>query len=270
MVILTAHGPGLVLSFAGIPRVGGVDVRAFLAVGLDPFEGPLELGVVVDPLVEAADDLAHVDGLVAHAEVVLEEVRVDDRAADAHRDRADGKVGLAPHPGGGEARPGEAEDLLGDVGGDGLGVLQVLDVAAVDAEGGQALLVVGREDSREIDGAGPVGAVEAPDGLTVERVHVHGLGAVAPAGSHGQGDGRLPRGRTSRAGGRLGDAADAAVSDDAFDRGAGGVADASGDELGRGLGHGHRRRLERLAHALPPSMVGLMPILGSEPTRPFA
>ena len=88
---LDAHGPGLVLAVAGMPHVGGVDVRAFLAVGLDPFEGPLEFGVGVDPLLEAAVDLAHVDGLVAHAEVVLEEVRVDDGAGDAHRDRADGE-----------------------------------------------------------------------------------------------------------------------------------------------------------------------------------
>src|SRR5208337_4130774 len=97
--------------------------------------------------------------------VVLEEVGVDDGACYAHGHGADGEVVLAPHPRGGEARAREAEDLVGDVGGEDFGVLEVLDVVAVDAEGGQALLVVGGEDGGEVDGAGPVGAVEAPDRL---------------------------------------------------------------------------------------------------------
>ncbi len=48
--------------------------------------------------------------------------------------------------------------------GDG-GVADVLHVAPVDAEGRQALLVVGGQHRREVDGAGALGAVEAPDRL---------------------------------------------------------------------------------------------------------
>ena len=63
-------------------------------------------------------------------------------------------------------------------------VAGVLHVAAVDREGGQTLLVVRRQRRREIDRAGPLGAVEAPDRLRPQRVHVDGLAAVAPARRH--------------------------------------------------------------------------------------
>ena len=97
------------------------------------------------------------------------------------------------------ARPGprEPEELLLHVGRDGR-VAGILHVAPVDAEGGQALLAVAGEHCREIDGARALGAVEAPDRLGHERVHVHRLGAVAPAGRDGERDARRPRARTSR------------------------------------------------------------------------
>ncbi len=72
------------------------------------------------------------------------------------------------------ARPARAklQQLLLHIGGN-VGVAGVLHVAPVDAEGGQALLVVAGQHGRQVDRAGPLGAVEAPHRLGDQRVHVH-------------------------------------------------------------------------------------------------
>ena len=109
----------------------------------------------------------------------------------------------------GQAGLGKLEQLVLDIRGDRL-VAHILDVASVDVEDGQALLVVGGRDRGQIDRAGSFGAVEAPDGLGQMRVHVHGLGAVAPAGRHGQRDADAFAAELLGAGRGLGHAADAA------------------------------------------------------------
>jgi hypothetical protein len=149
-------------------------------------------------------------------EIALEEGVVDDRAGDAHRRAADAQVRLAAHDCHAETRSGEAEQLLLHVRRD-RGVGRILDIVPVDAECRQALLRMGREDRREVHRARSLRAVEAPDRLRRERIHVHRLGPIAPAGGHRDGDAdafvpeELSRLR------RLGDATDAVRSDDALD-----------------------------------------------------
>jgi hypothetical protein len=41
---------------------------------------------------------------------------------------------------------------------------------------------VGRQRRGQIDRAGALGAVKAPDGLRAQRIHIDGFAAVAPAG----------------------------------------------------------------------------------------
>jgi hypothetical protein len=232
-----------------------VEVLALGAVLLHPGQRLLVLGLVIDALVHAADELRHVDGLDAHAEVFLEERLVHDGAGDAHGDAAHAEVRLAAHGGHGQAGAGEAQDLLRHVLRDGV-VAAVLDVAAVDAERGQALLGVAGQHGRQVHRTRALGAVEAPDRLRAQGVHVHGLAAVAPAGGDGEGQAHVLAGKLVGAGGGLGDAADAGVGDHALDGSAGGVAQRGADQLGRGLGQGHGLLFERLAHAAQAAVDG--------------
>ena len=246
-VHLQGELPVLVLLLAALLELGGVLVKALDDVLVGPGLELLVLGLVVDALGHAADDFHLVHGLDAHAQVVLDELGIDDGAADAHADGTDLQVALAAHGGHGHGCAGEAEQLLLDVGGDG-GVVRVLNLMAVDAEGRQALLGMGGQNGGQIYRAGALGAVEAPHALDGVAVHVHGLGAIAPAGGHGQGDGHAIVAELFLAGGGLGHAADGGVRDDDLHGLTVGVAQVFFKELLGGQGHVHGLLLQAFAH----------------------
>ena len=235
--------PHLLLLFRRLARFAVVDILILAAVRLDPGERLLIFRLVVDLLVDPADDFAHIDRFAAHVEVFLEEFGADDRTGDAHGDAAHREIGLAAHQADRHRRTGEGEDLCGDIFRN-LGIGGVLHIAPVDAERGQSLLGVGGEHRRQIDRAGPLGAVESPDRLLGQGIHVHRFGAVAPAGGDGQRRGDVLFGELRRTGGRFIDAADGGVGDDAFDRFAVGVAQRAADEFRSGLRHVHRLDLK--------------------------
>ena len=145
--------------------------------------------MVVDAFLHAAEDLDLVNGLNAQSQILFHEVLIHDGAADAHGDGTNLEVALAAHRGGGDGRAAEAEQLFLHVVGNLGDLIAVLHLVTVDAESGQALLCMGRQNGGQIHGARTLGAVEAPDALDGHGIHVHGLGAVAPAGGDGQGDG---------------------------------------------------------------------------------
>ena len=130
--------------------------------------------------------------------------------------------------------------------------LALLDVAPVDAERGQALLVVRGQHRRQVDGARPLGPVEAPDRLRVLGVHVHRLRAVAPGRGDGEGQADPLALEEGRGRGGLGDPADAGRGDDALDGEAVRVAQPRAQQLRHRARHLQRLALERLADALPP------------------
>ena len=255
MVIFTTNSQSASFCARGRCCAAGCGVRRLGAVLLHPRQGARELLRVVDLLVDAPGELGHVDHLVAHAQPALEEPRVHDGAGDAHGDRAHGEVRGAAHAGRGEPGPGELQELLLHVGGD-AGVAAVLHVPAVDAERGQALLRVRGEDCREVDRARPLGAVEAPDRLRGEGIHVHGLGAVAPARGDGEGHPHALAPELLRRPRRLGHPADARVRDDALHGQAARVADGLREQIGHRPRHGHGLALEGLPDPFPPSVDG--------------
>ena len=118
---------------------------------------------------------------------------------------------------------------------------------AVDAEGGQALLCVSRQNGGQIHSARTLGAVEAPDALDGHGVHVHRLGAVAPAGGDGQRDGNALALELFCAGSRFGHAADGGVRHDDLDMLAVGVIQVFLKQLLCSLGHGHDLIFQTLA-----------------------
>ena len=238
-----------VLVLLGVLPLRRVPVLALLEVLADPLVGLLVLFGVVDALIDAAGELGHVDVFVTHAEVGAEEVGVDDGAGDTHGDGAHGQVGLTLHLRDSQAGGRVVEEAGTHVLGDG-GVVSVLHVLAVDAEGRNANLGMASQGSSEVHGAGALGAVEAPDGVRHRGVHVSGLGAVAPAGGDRQGQADVVRAELGGAGLGLVDAADRGVSDDDLDGAAIRVAQVGGEKLGDGLRHVHGLLFERLTNAL--------------------
>ena len=119
---------------------------------------------------------------------------------------------------------------------------------AVDAECGQPLLCMAREDGGEIDRARALRAVEAPDALDRHRIHVHRLRAVAPARRDRQRDVHARAAELLCARRRLRDAADGRVGDDDLHRLAVRVAQVLLKELLRGACHTHGLLLKCAAH----------------------
>ena len=118
---------------------------------------------------------------------------------------------------------------------------------AVDAEGRQALLGVGRQNGGQIHSARTLGAVEAPDAFDGHGVHIHRLGAVAPAGGNGQGDGDALALEFLGAGSGFRHAADGGVCHDDLDMLAVGVIQVFLKQLLCSLGHGHDLIFQTLA-----------------------
>ena len=121
---------------------------------------------------------------------------------------------------------------------------------AVNAESGQALLGMRGQHRGQIHGARTLGAVEAPHGLGGEGVHIHRFRAVAPAGGNGQGHAHVFARKLLRAIGRLLDAANGRIGDDAFHRQTAAMAQVGLQKFLGGAGQAHRLLFERFAHAL--------------------
>ena len=101
----------------------------------------------------------------------------------------------------------------------------------------------------------------------MERIHVHRLAAVTPARRDGERNADSFARKFFRARRSFGHAADAGVGDDAF-HGFSRSDNAAWRSISRRPCHVHGLFFERFAHAARrPSIVGRMPILGSEPLK---
>ena len=233
----------------------GVAVKALLAVGLHPGQGPVVFRVVVDLQRDAADDLGHIYPFRADAQILLEQGDVAVAAGDAHGHAAQVYIGLVPHPTYRHRTAGKTQDLFRHIGGH-AGVAGVLHVMTIDGEGGQPPLGMGGQHRRQIYRAGALGAVEAPHGLDGAGVHVEGFAAIAPTGGHGEGGRHIFGAELVGAGGRLGPAADGGVCQHTLNGGAVWIAQML---LDQGLGvfrHGHGLFFQTLPHAAPAAVDG--------------
>ncbi len=228
----------------------GIVVFAFRAILFHPSQRPLELLRIVDTPLHAAYELGHVDGFNTHAQVRLKHSLVHDGASDPHGHTAHGQVGFAAHSGHRQAGFGKLQQLLSNIPRDGR-IARILDIPAVDAESRQPLLGVPGHHSRQIDRARALGAVEAPDCLGNEWVHVHRLGPVAPTGGDSDGNADTLLRKFVSALSRLRDAADASIGDDALYRQTVGMAQVFAQQIRNCLGHCHRLVLQGLSHSLP-------------------
>ena len=218
-----------------------------LAVLLGPCHGLGILLLVIDALGHAADNLGEVDRLAAQAQVLLEEVGIDDRARNAHRHAAHRQIAASAHGGYSLSGTGKAQQFVGHIGGDGI-VVDVLHIAPVNAEGGQSLLGMASQHSGQIDGSGTFRTVESPHGLGPIGMHVHGLRTVAPAGGDSDGGPHALAFKLLGTCCALGHAAYGAVGNDAFHRTAVAVSQIRGNQFGHCTGQTHGFLFKTFAH----------------------
>ena len=241
--------------FAGALFSSAIPVLAFLAVGFDPFHRLVEFDFVEDAAFDSADEFGHVHRLDSHAEPLLEEGGIHDGTGDAHGCAAHGQVSTATHGCCGEAGASEAQKFLFDIGRNGI-VTRILHVPAVDTKSRQSLLGMRGKHGREIDSAWALSAIESPDRFRCERVGIHRLGAVAPAGCDCERNADILAAEFIGARGCFADAADAGIGDHTLHRLAGRMAKFGGQKRGRVLGHGHGLFFEGFADAAEAAING--------------
>lgn len=122
----------VLLGFLVVRRVEALALAEVLPC---PGQCPLVLFDAIDLLAHAASELAHIDVLVVHAQVLGLEPVFDREARDAHRDRPYGQVGVSLYLDGGRATDGIVEQSLSHFFRDG-SIVGVLHMPAVNAEGG--------------------------------------------------------------------------------------------------------------------------------------
>ena len=119
---------------------------------------------------------------------------------------------------------------------------------AINAESRQTLLGMGGQHGGQIYRAGAFGCIQTPDGFDGVAIHVHGFGAIAPAGGYGQGDGNTLTAELFLTGGGFRHTADGGVGDDYAHRLAVGVAQILLKQFCGGLCHVHGLVFQALAH----------------------
>ncbi len=157
-----------------------------LAILLDPNHGTFELLGIVDAEIDTAQDLDERDILGAHTKILLQEIGIDNRTGNAHTGVTKAQIRLAAHGGYCLCCTGKTKNLLSHIGRDGV-VGKVLYIVTINAIGRQTLLSVCCKDRSQIDCTRTFGAIEAPDGLWMCGIHVHGFGSIAPATGNGDG-----------------------------------------------------------------------------------
>ena len=163
-----------------------VPTLVHLTVFLCPSHSLGILLVVVDTLFHAAEDFCLVHALVAHAQIFLEEVLVDDTACNTHALATYRQVALATHSCNCQGGTCPTQNLLLYISRNSV-VCQILNVMAIDAECRQTLLCMTSQYGSQIYSTGTFCTVEAPNSLWPVGMHVHGLRTIAPARCNGDG-----------------------------------------------------------------------------------
>lgn len=168
---------------------------------------------------------------------------------------AHSQVSTATHGCGGETGAGETQELLFDIGRNGV-VTRILHIAAIDTESRQAFLGVGGEHGSEVNRTWTLGAIESPNSFGCKRVGIHRLRPIAPARGDGERNAHILAAEFVGAGSGFADAADACIGNHALHWLASRVAKFGGQKRNRVLGHGHGLFFEGLANAAEAAING--------------
>jgi len=193
-------------------------VLTFFAIGLYPLHCPTKFCFRIDFFFDTPHNFAHIDIFVAHAKVFSKEIGVDDRACYTHGYGAYREVALSTHPCSSDTRASEAQNLLCNILWNSLSIRNVLDIPTIDAKSWQAHLRMSCQYRRKIYRSWPIRAVESPHSLDCQRIHVHGLRAIAPTRADCKGNGHSFSGKFLSTSGCFGNASDRSICDYAFNR----------------------------------------------------
>ena len=141
---------------------------------------------VVDAFRHAANNFGQIDRLVTHAQILLEEIWIDDRSCDTHRHATHREVGFATHRSYSLGSTCKAEYLLSHICRNRI-VIQVLYITAINAECRKSFLSMTGQHGSQINGTRTLCSIKSPHGFRVVRIHIHRLSAIAPARCDGNG-----------------------------------------------------------------------------------
>ena len=228
-------------------------IKALFAVLAHPCQRLFIFVVVIDADGNTAQDLDLIHPLGADAKIFLQNTRIAEAARNAHRHSANIDVSFVLHPACGNSTAGETQNFLGHVIGNRI-IVGFLHVMAINGESRQTALGVCGQNRSQIHRAGALGAVEAPNCLDGVGVHVERLGAVAPAGRHGQRCRNILGRELLCHTGSLGTAANRRTANHALHRRTIGVLEVLRNQLGGIFCHAHRLIFQAFTDTAPASI----------------
>ena len=157
-----------------------------------PLISLLKFILVINILLDTAQNLHFIHGFHTHSQIFLNECRINNGSTDTHTDRTDLQIGFASHGSYGHGCPAEAQQLLLHIFRN-LCSIRFLHIMSIDAERRQSLLGMGCQYGCKVYGTGSLRTVKSPDTLNRIGRHIHGLRSVTPAGGHGQSNGNAFR-----------------------------------------------------------------------------
>ena len=204
--------------------------------------------VVVNTFFHAAKNFCFVHTFVAHTEIFLEEVLVNDTACDTHTLATDRKIALAAHRSYSQCCTRPTQNLFCNIGRNRI-VCDVLHIVSVDAKSRQPLLRMPRQNGSEIHRTRAFRTIETPNSLRPMRVHVHCFRAVAPARCNANRCAHAFALKLSLTSSSFSNATDCSVGNNAFYRCTIGMANISRNQFCHRLCQRHCFFLQTFAHA---------------------
>ena len=160
------------------------DIFALFAIFLCPRQRFFIFFFIVNIVLHATDDFDLIDSFATHTEVILEEIRIDDRTGNSHTYGTDRQVRLAAHQSDRHRCTCKTQQFVAHIGRD-VFRISILHFMSVDAEGRQSFLRVSCQYGCQVNGSRTFGPIKSPDSFHRVRVHVHRFASVAPAGGDG-------------------------------------------------------------------------------------
>ena len=157
-----------------------------------PLISLFKLILVINILLDTAQDLHFIHGFHSHSQIFLDKCRINNGSTNTHTDRTDLQIGFSSHGSHGHGCSAETQQLL-------LHIFRNLDsicflyIMSIDAKRRQSLLGMCCQYGCKVYGTGSLRTVKSPDTLNRVRRHIHGFRTVAPAGGHGQSNGNAFR-----------------------------------------------------------------------------
>ncbi|MNC12032.1 hypothetical protein D3C75_597450 [compost metagenome] len=150
------------------------------AILLHPGQCVFKFCFIIDFLFKPADKFRHIHILIAHAQVFLEKLLVNNRTRDPHGDGAHRQIGFALHQGCRQSGFGKLQQLGLHIGRN-LFAAGILNILTVYPESRNSLLRIGRQYRSQIYRTWTLGSIKTPYCMWNSGIHIHGFRTITPA-----------------------------------------------------------------------------------------